>query len=152
MYDHHFVVLEVNDDNNLTIIHYNMKESLDSFLIFPEFMIGIGNYVVICGSLFKLGALYLATVRKQKLKVDTKVEKVELLEYSPKETVFSTEEIMERAHSKIGCNEYNMFWNNCESFINWIIIGKRVSNQWKNAAIGGVVLLTILVLILGLVL
>ena len=149
VYDHHFVVLEVHDDNYLTIVHYNGKESLDSFLIFPEIFISFGNYVVICGALFKLGALFLAKVRKQKLKVDTKADKVQVLEYSSKETVFSIEEIVKRANSKIGKNEYNLFWNNCESFINWIIIGRQVSNQGKNAAVVGVVLLTLPILILG---
>ncbi len=152
IYDHHFVVLEVHDDSYLTVIHYNAKEALDSFLIFPEIFIAFANYIVLFGALCKFGLLLLARVRKQRLKVDTKSETVQILKYSPKETVFGTEVIMKRANSKLGENNYNLFWNNCESFINWIIIGKTVSNQGRDAAIAGVVFLTALVLMVGIAL
>ena len=52
---------------------------------------------------------------------------MQLLEYDSSEKVLSKEEILKRAHAKIGKNDYNLFWNNCESFINWIIIGRQVS-------------------------
>lgn len=84
--------------------------------------------------------------------MNTTYETVQVLEYSSKETVFSFQEIVKRAESKVGTNEYNLFWNNCESFINWIIIGKQVSNQGKNVAMAGLVLLTVLVLIIGILL
>ena len=140
-------MIEVHDETYVTVIHYNAKEALDSFLIFPEIFIAFANYFVIIGALFKFGILLPAKVRKQKLRVNTKLETVQLLEYSPKETVFSVDEILKRANSKIGANEYNLFWNNCESFINWIVIGKAVSNQGRNAVTAGLILLTALVLL-----
>ena len=141
IYNHHFVVMDVHDDNYVTVVHYNAKAELDSFLIFPEIFIAFANYFIIIGSICKFGILLPAQVRKQKIKVNPKSETVQILRYSPNETVFSKTDILKRANSKIGHNEYNLFWNNCESFINWITIGKSVSNQGKNAAIAAVALL-----------
>lgn len=45
VYDHHFVVLEVLDETYLTVVHYNAKEALDSFLIFPEICLAFNNFV-----------------------------------------------------------------------------------------------------------
>ena len=47
----------------------------------------------------------------------------------------------------IGEQEYNLFFNNCESFVNWIITDKRASEQGDTAvaigvaAVGAVVVL-----------
>ncbi len=44
---------------------------------------------------------------------------------------FSPEESVERAFSRLGENEYNIIFNNCEHFVNWCISGMHSSAQIK---------------------
>ena len=145
-------VMDILDEKRLMVVHFNNKKMLDMFLLFPQLVVDVSNYMVIIGSLMKFGVLFAAEVRKQELIVDAEREEVQVLEYDETETVFDRDEILKRAHSKVGINDYNIFFNNCESFINWIMIGRRASNQGKNAAIGGLVLIGILVVIGAIVL
>lgn len=50
---------------------------------------------------------------------------------SEMDTVYSPEEIAERALSKVGSNfgGYNLVTNNCEHFANWCATGNRTSRQ-----------------------
>lgn len=40
---------------------------------------------------------------------------------------------VERAHSKLGEDEYNLFSNNCEHFVSWCFDGKKSSEQVQRA-------------------
>lgn len=59
----------------------------------------------------------------------------------PRVRSFSPEESVERAFSRLGENEYNIIFNNCEHFVNWCISGMHSSAQIKkytlNAAAAG---------------
>lgn len=133
LYDHHCLVVKVLDENYAKVVHFNAKAACDPLMRLPASIIYFVNYIVIIFSLLKFGLLCAARVRKQRLYIDPVAENVQRLDYFPSQKVFSTEEIMERAESILGSCDYNMFWNNCESLINFIIIGKRVSNQLLRA-------------------
>jgi len=49
----------------------------------------------------------------------------------PNKRSFSPEESVERAFSRLGENEYNIIFNNCEHFVNWCISGMHSSAQIK---------------------
>jgi hypothetical protein len=42
---------------------------------------------------------------------------------------YSKDEVVKRAYSRIGENDYNLIWNNCEHFANWCIEGVESSQQ-----------------------
>lgn len=42
---------------------------------------------------------------------------------------YSSEEVVSRAHSRIGECHYSIFFNNCEHFCNWCTRGKSYSEQ-----------------------
>lgn len=51
---------------------------------------------------------------------------------------FSQQEIINRARSKLGLEDYSLLFNNCEHFLNWCIHDKSISKQVRNhAAING---------------
>lgn len=49
------------------------------------------------------------------------------------ECVFSVDEIISRAKSRLGEDSYCVLQNNCEHFVNWCITGKNTSIQVKSA-------------------
>jgi hypothetical protein len=59
----------------------------------------------------------------------------------PIQRSFTAEESVERAFSRLGENEYNIIFNNCEHFVNWCVSGMHSSQQIKkytlNAAAAG---------------
>jgi len=52
---------------------------------------------------------------------------VRIIEYS--ESRYSPEEIVRRARSRLGENDYQVLRNNCEHFCNWCISGRSYSTQ-----------------------
>ena len=70
-------------------------------------------------------------VREQKIKIDVKAEKVELLKYPEKDDLklYLPDEAIKRARSRLDEKEYGLFQNNCECFVNWAITGESISNQ-----------------------
>ena len=44
---------------------------------------------------------------------------------------YTKEEIVSRAFSRIDEREYNLFFNNCEHFVNWCIYNHVSSRQWR---------------------
>ena len=70
-------------------------------------------------------------VREQKVRIDVKAEKVELLKYPEKDNLklYSPDEAIKRARSRLDEKEYGLFQNNCECFVNWAITGQSISNQ-----------------------
>ncbi len=141
IYDHHMVVIEVIDETHVKVVHFNNKRIYDFFLRFPNAVITFNNFAAIIGALFKFGILFPAEIREQEIAIDADGEEVQVLEYGKGEVVFSREEIVRRARSEVGSRDYNLFWNNCESIINWLIIGRPVSKQGEKAALVGLVLL-----------
>lgn len=52
---------------------------------------------------------------------------VQIIEYS--ESKYSHQEIVQRARSRLGENQYKVLRNNCEHFCNWCISGRSRSKQ-----------------------
>jgi hypothetical protein len=52
---------------------------------------------------------------------------VQIVEYS--ESKYSPQEIVQRARSRLGENDYQVLRNNCEHFCNWCISGRSHSKQ-----------------------
>lgn len=52
---------------------------------------------------------------------------------------YSSDEVVKRAKSKIGSQDFNIILNNCEHFANWCKTGNRKSNQ-VNLVLGAVFL------------
>lgn len=52
---------------------------------------------------------------------------------------YSPEEVVERAHSRVGESGYGLFKNNCEHFANWCCTGNETSGQVKYWVLGGMV-------------
>jgi hypothetical protein len=50
---------------------------------------------------------------------------------------FSRNEIVERAISRLGDDNYSVIFNNCEHFCNWCIHDERSSRQVRNATLNG---------------
>lgn len=48
---------------------------------------------------------------------------------------FTAEEIVARAYSRLGEQDYNLIFNNCEHFANWCIYGIAASSQVNNLAL-----------------
>ena len=56
-------------------------------------------------------------------------EDIYVVDYLDSEKIYGKFEIIDRAFSKLGENEYNLFSNNCEHFACWCITGKSNSAQ-----------------------
>lgn len=60
-------------------------------------------------------------LNERALKIDMNIEKI-----------FSENEIVQRARSRLGEKGYNLFTNNCEHFARWCVTGESVSYQIDN--------------------
>ena len=65
---------------------------------------------------------------------------VELPDNHDRENHFSREETVHRARSRLGEEEYNLIFNNCEHFAFWCKTGKHKSAQVENAITGAAIL------------
>lgn len=54
-------------------------------------------------------------------------------DYLLKNHKFSSSKIVERAHLRLGESQYNLFWNNCESFANWCTHNDDISFQTESS-------------------
>lgn len=76
---------------------------------------------------FKKGALVITTI-EEFLGGEPDLYAVE---YPSNEVKFSPEEIIKRALSRVGEDEYNLIFNNCEHFAVWCVTDKSESKQVK---------------------
>ena len=56
--------------------------------------------------------------------------------YQPTQQIYSVNEIVRRAESRIGERGYNLLNHNCENFARWCVIGRSQSYQSQGAIIG----------------
>lgn len=56
-------------------------------------------------------------------------KQIQLVSYHRDELLYSPDEIVQRAKSRLGENRYSLLNNNCEHFASWCITGKSVSKQ-----------------------
>ena len=57
----------------------------------------------------------------------------EVVNYPSWEVRYSNSEVVARAYSRLGENDYNLIFNNCEGFACWCITGKNKSDQVDSA-------------------
>ncbi|MNP37846.1 NC domain protein [compost metagenome] len=51
------------------------------------------------------------------------------------QVIFQREEVVRRALSRVGENQYRLLTNNCEHFCNWCLYGESRSDQVRNFAV-----------------
>ncbi|MGE8653361.1 MAG: lecithin retinol acyltransferase family protein [Acinetobacter gandensis] len=57
------------------------------------------------------------------------VDDFKVVNYPSHQNIYSLEEIVHRAQSCLGEDDYNLFFNNCEHFACWCVTGKSRSEQ-----------------------
>lgn len=57
------------------------------------------------------------------------VDNFQVVNYPSYQNIYSPEEIVHRAQSCLGEDDYNLFFNNCEHFACWCVTGKSRSEQ-----------------------
>ena len=136
-YDHHMLVIAVIDDVTLHVIHYTGEvadaaadSAVTSFGSFGSF--GGGEDVDCEGGGDTRGGS--AAVKEQKVRIQVRTEKVEVLEYPEQRglSLFQPDEAIKRARSRLGEKEYGLFKNNYECFVNWAVTGIATSNQYES--------------------
>ena len=141
-YDHHMLVIAVINDTTLKVIHYTGEVAdaaadtvVSTLSSFGGVFSASRTEDVDCESGSEgatAGGSTSAAVHEQRVKIDTNMEKVELLEYPSGFELYSPENAIERARSRLGEKEYGLFKNNCECFVNWAVTGRAVSNQFES--------------------
>ena len=124
-YCHHMLVVRVMDDTTLQVIHYSGDSEGAS-----------RGSVIASSTVASSGSCRAAQVLEGEVDMDPESEKVELLEYSEGVALYTGHNAIYRAREKVGEQDYNLFFNNCESFVNWAITNKTVSGQGQKAAVG----------------
>ena len=71
-------------------------------------------------------------VMEEEIKI---LEKIERVQYKDHVRVCSPQNAIEQARSKLGEQKYNVFFNNCESFVNWALTSQDVTDQGTEAAV-----------------
>ena len=112
VYHHHMLVVEVIDSSRLIVIHYT-------------------------GELFKSSR---ATVVEEGIKINLTEKNIHKLQYKKGVARYTGMKAVDRARTKLKEEKYNIFWNNCESFVNWAITGENQTNQGRAALVGGTLL------------
>ena len=78
-----------------------------------------------------------AQIKEKSVPLDPKEQIVELLEYKePNVVKYNGKEAIIRARARVGDTSFNIFFKNCESFVNWAITGQEATNQGELAAVG----------------
>ena len=131
------LVVKVIDDRSLVVIHYTAQEGYDyadgtSGSLLTAKAVPVVSKMNTSGSPFTL-----AVIKKEVQYFDVQVDNIELLQYSYGVAVYTGDDAIARAHERLGESEYNIFFNNCESFVNWVITEKDESPQGGAAAVTG---------------
>ena len=88
-------------------------------------------------SSFSLSDGIVAVIKEESVYLDPKEQTVELLEYKkPNVVKYNGKEAIIRARERVGDTSFNIFFKNCESFVNWAITGQEATNQGELAAAG----------------
>ena len=107
------LVVEVIDPEcgEIMVIHYTTQTSLKKSLL-------SGDNVVVEEEVQILG-------------------KIERVQYKDHVRVYSPRKAIRQARSRLGEQNYSVFFNNCESFVNWALTSQDVTDQGTEAAVVG---------------
>ena len=126
IYYHHMLVVEVVSKTEIKVIHYTAgAEQPDGGLMQTS---GLASaYTLGSGPLLA----EVAEIVECEVTIDLSEDKIELVEYQCEkcEVVYDGPEAIKRARDRKGEQEYSLLFNNCETFLNWVKIDKKTSNQ-----------------------
>ena len=123
IYDHHMLVIEAHSHDSFKVIHYtSLVEQGPGHKEQPR---DDSSGRDVKDRRRALGAVVeeTLTVKEEDLK------NMQVLGYPEGVRLFSVEESISRARSRLNEEEYNVITNNCESFVNWAVTGDAVSYQ-----------------------
>eukprot|EP00731_Ephydatia_muelleri_P025809 Em0017g892a len=132
IYDHHMLVVEAHSANSFKVIHYTSlfergpgHEEDEHPHPAASSTSGLGIARNENGERIPLGVVAeeTLTVTEEDLK------SMQVLRYPGEVRVFSVEESITRARSRLNEKDYHLVTNNCECFVNWAITGEAVSYQ-----------------------
>jgi hypothetical protein len=106
-------------------------------------LITIGSHLITPRICYTHHGIYIGQNRVIHLTSKSKVEEVSLSEFTDGNgysiqsfrSKFSRYEIIDRALSRLGNDNYNVIFNNCEHFCHWCINDENRSQQVNNAAL-----------------
>ena len=134
LYYHHMLVVEVTGAENLIVIHYTGNQNQDYL---NSLAVGSGVASASSSFSFSLSDGIVAVIKEESVYLDPKKQTVELLEYKePNVAKYNGKEAIIQARSRVGDTSFNIFFKNCESFVNWAITGQEATNQGELAAAG----------------
>lgn len=145
--DHHMLVVEVIDKTHLVVIHYTGRDDTDG---------NSGQATVSIGaSSGSSSGLSVGEVKEEIIEIDLIGETYQKLEYKDGVALYTGKDAVNRARKRLSEAKYNVFFNNCESLINWAITGKNKTIQGEvalaEAAIGTAVGVGVGVGVLGVI-
>ena len=126
------LVVKVINAENLKVIHYTGYQNQDHF---SRLAVGGGGLVAPASTVLSSFSVSLsdgiaAVIKEESIPLDPKKQTVERLEYEGLNVVkYNGEEAIMRARERVGDTSFSILFKNCESFVNWAIIGKEVTNQ-----------------------
>lgn len=123
------LVVSVESDRRLVVIHYTTQEGRDSLDGLPKECADCLLAATAVSAAAVSRPFVLGEIKEESIPINLAYESIDLLTYSHGEAVNTGMDAVRKARTKLGETEYNIFFNNCESFVNWAIIEKRKSNQ-----------------------
>ena len=133
------LVVQVLNSDCLRVIHYTMNREGKGSLAWspgPSQNVAMGTGAVASASLgspFTLGE-----IREEIYPINLLVDNIELLEYVDDIVKHTGWNAVLRARQRLGETSYNLYSNNCESYVNWVILDQQQSDQGDKAAAGTV--------------
>ena len=118
------LVVEVVSKTKIIVIHYTAgAEQPDGGSLQSMQTSGLASALT-------LGA-EVAEIVECEVPIDLSKDKIELVEYECEKckVVYDGPEAIKRARDRKGEQEYSILFNNCETFLNWVKIDKKTSNQ-----------------------
>ncbi len=119
------LVVAVRDKSHLIVIHYTGENGSN-----------MTDGVKAVTSNLSSVSYEEGVVKEEEISLDVNKDTVELLEYPEGMAKYKGYAAIERGRDKISERKYNVFNNNCESLINWIITDNNQTNQGDIATAG----------------
>ncbi len=108
--------------------------------------ISLGSHLITPCKGYNHHGIYVGNHQVIHLSSNSQVEMVSLNDFTegqrydihPFYSKFSRQEIIDRATSRLGNDDYNVIFNNCEHFCHWCIHDKPYSKQVRNVTLAGI--------------